>query len=217
MAFRSIMTGANPCYARAMTGLDKQNQQSVAPAPQPWLIRAERPDDADAVEALVDLAFGPGRFAKTAYRLREGVLPEERLSFVAQDGARDALLGSVRFWPVIVGQSPALLLGPLAVVPQLRGRGIGISLMQHGIRAAAALDYGAVILVGDEPYYAKVGFARLTSGQIRFPGPVDPDRVLGLSLNGDSLASMTGDVKRARIDIAASASSAALGKQKREK
>lgn len=195
-----------------MKPLNKQSEQSVTPAPQPWLIRAERPQDADAVEALVDLAFGPGRHAKTAYRLREGVWPEERLSFVAQDGDGDALWGSVRFWPVAVGQRTALLLGPLAVVPELRGRGIGISLMQHGIRAAAALGYGAVILVGDEPYYAKAGFARLTPGQIRFPGPVDPERVLGLSLNGDSLAALSGDVKRARVDIAVSASSAPVGK-----
>ncbi len=194
-----------------MKPLNKQNQQSVTPAPPPWLIRAEGLADAEAVEALVDLAFGPGRFAKTAYRLREGVGPEARLSFVAQDGAGDALWGSVRFWPVIVGQSSALLLGPLAVVPQLRGRGIGISLMQHGLRAAAALDYGAVILVGDEPYYAKVGFARLAPGQIRFPGPVDPERVLGLSLNGETLALLSGDVKRARIDVAVCASSVAVG------
>lgn len=194
-----------------MKPLDKQSQQSVTPAPQPWLIRAEQPDDTDAVEALVDLAFGPGRFAKTAYRLREGVRPDARLSFVAQDGAGDALWGSVRFWPVVIGESLALLLGPLAVVPQLRGRGIGISLMQTGIRTAAALGYGAVVLVGDEPYYAKVGFARLTPGQIRFPGPVDPDRVLGLSLNGNSLAALSGDVKRARIDVAVSASSAPVG------
>lgn len=194
-----------------MKPLDKQSQQSVTPAAQPWLIRAEQPDDTDAVEALVDLAFGPGRFAKTAYRLREGVRPDARLSFVAQDGAGDALWGSVRFWPVVIGESLALLLGPLAVVPELRGRGIGISLMQHGIRTAAALGYGAVVLVGDEPYYAKVGFARLTPGQIRFPGPVDPDRVLGLSLNGNSLAALSGDVKRARIDVAVSASSAPVG------
>lgn len=195
-----------------MKPLDKENQQRVTPAPQPWLIRSERPGDAEAVEALVDLAFGPGRFAKTAYRLREGVRPEARLSFVAQDGDADALRGSVRFWPVVIGQAPALLLGPLAVIPQLRGRGIGVSLMQHGIHAAAALDYGSVILVGDEPYYSKVGFARLMPGQIRFPGPIDPDRVLGLSLNGDSLDALSGAVRRARIDIAVSASSAAVAK-----
>lgn len=191
-----------------MKPLDKHNQQAVAPAPQTWSIRAETPMDADAVEALVDLAFGPGRFAKTAYRLREGVWPDARLSFVAQDRTGDALWGSVRFWPVVIGQTVALLLGPLAVVPQLRGRGIGISLMQHGIRTAATLEYGVVILVGDEPYYAKVGFARMAPGQIRFPGPLDPDRILGLSLNGGSLASLSGEIKRARIDVAVSANSA---------
>lgn len=191
-----------------MKPLDKHNQQAVAPAPQTWSIRAETPADADAVEALVDLAFGPGRFAKTAYRLREGVRPDARLSFVAQDRTGEALWGSVRFWPVVIGQTVALLLGPLAVVPQLRGRGIGISLMQHGIRAATTLEYRAVILVGDEPYYAKVGFARMAPSQIRFPGPVDPDRILGLSLNGGSLASLSGEIKRARIDVAVSANSA---------
>lgn len=206
-----MIIGIIPCYSGRMKPLDKQNPQSMTPAPQSWLIRAEQPEDADAVEALVELAFGPGRFAKTAYRLREGVRPEAGLSFVAQDGAGDGLWGSVRFWPVVIGQRPALLLGPLAVVPQLRGRGIGISLMQHGIRAAAALNYGTVILVGDESYYGKVGFARLPPGQIRFPGPVDPDRVLGLSLNGESFTSLSGGVKRARIDVAVSASSAPVG------
>ena len=98
-----------------------------------WTIRAEREEDGEGVERLVDLGFGPGRFAKTAYRLREGVFPEGLLSFVAEDKESHRLLGSVRFWPISVGSRPALLLGPLAVEPQLRGRGIGIALMQHGI------------------------------------------------------------------------------------
>ena len=177
---------------------------------QPWLIRAENAGDQEAVEHLVDLTFGPGRFAKSAYRLREGVLPDARLSFVAQDSASDSLWGSVRFWPVAAGETPALLLGPLAVVPQLRGRGIGISLMKHAILAAASLEYPAIILVGDEPYYAKVGFARLNPGQLQFPGPVDPNRVLGLALKGNSLASLSGEVKRARIDRAVSANAAGV-------
>src|SRR5579872_2242168 len=131
----------------------KQTPAPTDASPRAWLIRSEQPADAVTVEALVDLAFGPGRYAKTAYRLREGVSPEGRLSFVAQDRTSSALWGSVRFWPVAIGQLPALLLGPLAVIPDLRGRGIGISLMQHGIFAAAELGYGAIILVGDEPYY----------------------------------------------------------------
>jgi len=176
-----------------------------------WRIRAENAGDEAAVESLVDQGFGPGRFAKTAYRLREGVAPDARLSFVAEDEESHALLGSVRFWPVLIGDTISLLLGPLAVVPALRGRGIGISLMQQGIEDARKLGYEAVILVGDEPYYAKVGFARMPPGRVRFPGPVDPDRVLGLALKANALVSLSGEVKRARIDRAVSAQGAKLG------
>jgi predicted N-acetyltransferase YhbS len=176
-----------------------------------WQIRAERTGDEAAVESLVDQGFGPGRFAKTAYRLREGVAPEARLSFVAEDNEAQALLGSVRFWPVSIGGSLCLLLGPLAVVPRLRGRGIGIGLMERGIEEARQLGYEAVILVGDEPYYAKVGFARLPPGRVRFPGPVDPDRILGLALAPNALVSLSGEVKRARIDEPVSAQAAKLG------
>jgi predicted N-acetyltransferase YhbS len=176
-----------------------------------WKIRAERDGDEAGVERLVDQGFGPGRFAKTAYRLREGVDPDARLSFVAQDSETDALLGSVRFWPVRIGDSLSLLLGPLAVEPRLRGQGIGIALMQEGIETAKTLGYEAVILVGDEPYYAKLGFARLSSGRVRFPGPVDPGRVLGLALKANALVTLSGEVARARIDQAVSAQAVRLG------
>ena len=176
-----------------------------------WYIRAEREGEQTAAEKLVDLGFGPGRFAKTAYRLREGVAPDSRLSFVAEDSETGALLGAVRFWPIIVGERLALLLGPLAVEPRLRGRGIGIALMQRGIEAAGALGYESVILIGDEPYYAKVGFARLRPRQVRFPGPVDCDRILGLALKQGALDLLSGDVKRARIDVPVSAQAAKLG------
>ena len=176
-----------------------------------WQIRAERPSDDQAVEGLVNSAFGPGRFAKTAYRLREGVAPEPRLSFVAEDPKAGALLGAVRFWPVKVGTNLSLLLGPLAVDPNLRGRGIGIALMQRGIEEARALGYQSVVLVGDEPYYAKVGFTKLKPGQVRFPGPVDGNRVLGLALSEGGLETLCGDVRRAQIDVAVSAQATKLG------
>jgi len=175
-----------------------------------WTIRHEQKGDAAAVERLVDLGFGPGRLAKTAYRLREGVAADERLSFVAEDDTH-TLLGSVRFWPVRIGQTPCLLLGPLAVEPKLRGRGIGIGLMQRGIEEAKGLDYEAIVLVGDEPYYAKVGFTRLPPGRVRFPGPVDASRVLGLGLKPNALVSLMGDVRRARIDQPVSAQATKLG------
>ena len=174
-----------------------------------WDLRGEQAGDERAIEALVDRCFGPGRYAKTAYRLREGVEPDERLSFVA---VRDALLlGSVRFWPVSIGGQVSLLLGPLAVEPELRGKGIGISLMQRGIDQARALGYATMILVGDEPYYARVGFAKIARDRVRMPGPVDPERLLGLALKTGALDALSGDVKRARIDTAVSAQATALG------
>jgi predicted N-acetyltransferase YhbS len=169
-----------------------------------WQIRPERPEDAAGVLALNDDGFGPGRFAKSAYRLREGVAPESGLSFVAaaQDGA---LLGSVRFWPILVGADKALLLGPLAVRSELRGRGIGVALMQHGIEQARKTDFAAIVLVGDEAYYARAGFKPIAG--VTFPGPVDRARVLGLALKKD----VSGDIRRARIDDPVCADGAPLG------
>lgn len=176
-----------------------------------WAIRAEEERDKGAVEALADRCFGPGRYAKTAYRLREGVDPDERLSFVAVRATDGVLLGSVRFWPVLIGSQPSLLLGPLAVEPELRGKGIGISLMQRGIEEARGLGFASMILIGDEPYYGRVGFAKLASGRVRMPGPVDPERLLGLALKPGALDALSGEVKRAHIDAAVSAQAAALG------
>lgn len=176
-----------------------------------WEIRAERDSDEGAIEALVDRCFGPGRYAKTAYRLREGVNSEPQLSFVAVRASDGVLLGSVRFWPIVVGAQASLLLGPLAVEPELRGRGIGISLMQRGIDQARALDFATIILVGDEPYYARVGFSKLAPGRVRMPGPVDPERLLGLALKSGALDLLSGEVKRARIDTAVSAQATPVG------
>jgi len=174
-----------------------------------WQIRPETAADAAAVEALNEAGFGPGRFAKSAYRLREGVAPVAELGFVAaEDGA---LLGSVRFWPISVGGHEELLLGPLAVRSDQRGRGLGIALMQAGIAAAKAGPWRGILLVGDEPYYARVGFSRLPPGRVRFPGPVDERRVLGLSLKGGEMLTLSGQVRRARIDAPVCADGAGLG------
>ena len=174
-----------------------------------WDIRPERPEDGPLVEALNAASFGPGRFAKSAYRLREGVAAEAALSFVAVEKA--ALRGSVRFWPVMIGATRALLLGPLAVRSDQRGRGIGITLMTRGMEEAKALGHRFIILVGDPPYYARVGFSPLKPGRVRFPGPVDPARILGFALFDDSLDALEGDVRRARIDDPVCADGAALG------
>lgn len=173
------------------------------------VIRAEQPEDAPRVEALVAKAFGPGRYAKSAYRLREGVDPQTGLSFVAIE--EGILRGSVRFWPVSIGETPALLLGPLAVQSDQRGRGIGVALMQSGIEQARSLGHRAIILIGDPPYYARVGFAPLPRDSVRFPGPVDKGRILALALVEGALESLKGEVRRARIDHPMCAASAGVG------
>ena len=174
-----------------------------------WRIRPEEPRDAAAVESLNAESFGPGRFAKSAYRLREGVAPVLPLSFVAVEN--DTLRGSVRFWPISVAGTEALLLGPLAVKSDQRGRGIGIALMQAGIEAAHRGPWPFILLVGDEPYYAKVGFSRLPPGRVRFPGPVDQNRILGLSLKAGGLLNLSGEIRRARIDDPVCADGAGVG------
>jgi predicted N-acetyltransferase YhbS len=174
-----------------------------------WEIRLERADDAEGIEALLAASFGPGRYAKSAYRLREGVRPEEGLSFVAVESG--TLRGSVRFWPIFVGAEPALLLGPLAVDGAQRGRGIGIALMNSGIEEARLLGHRSVILVGDLAYYSRVGFLALDRGTVRFPGPVDPARILGLALVEGGVERLTGPVRRARIDEPVSADGVAWG------
>jgi predicted N-acetyltransferase YhbS len=174
-----------------------------------WEIRPERAEDVPAIDALVAAGFGPGRYAKSAYRLREGVGAETGLSFVAVE--EGGLRGSVRFWPVFVGAVPALLLGPLAVDGAQRGRGIGIALMNHGIAEARRLGHRVIILVGDLPYYARVGFAALPRGSVKFPGPVDPARVLALALVDGALEGVAGDVRRGRIDEPVAADGANWG------
>jgi predicted N-acetyltransferase YhbS len=174
-----------------------------------WQIRPEEPDDAPVIEALVARSFGPGRHAKSAYRLREGVRPETGLSFVAvEDGV---LKGSVRFWPIAVGEERALLLGPLAVETKERGRGIGLALMQRGIEEARAIGHHAILLVGDVPYYSRVGFAPVPDGRVTFPGPVDPARILALGLREGAFDSLKGAIRRARIDDPVCADSAPVG------
>lgn len=149
----------------------------------------ETPEDRWEVEALYDLCFAPGREALSSYRLRDGVPPVRGLCLVARDA--DAILaGAIRFWPVRVGQAEALLLGPIAVHPTRQGEGLGAALIREGVARAEAARWSRVMLVGDAPYYARFGFARLDG--VEMPPPTNPDRVLG---RGD-WAGVTGRVTR---------------------
>ena len=149
--------------------------------------------DHDPIEHLLDLAFGSGRHSKTSYRLRAGNQAVPGLSLVTRDKGV-GLSGTISFWPLAIGaaSSPALLLGPLAVHPDRQGLGIGLTLMQVGLARAKAQGHALVLLVGDEPYYAKVGFARLPQGLISLPGPVDPARFLYLELQPGALQGVSG-------------------------
>ncbi|WP_319775404.1 N-acetyltransferase [Breoghania sp.] len=158
-----------------------------------YSIRHECPSDDDAIEALHAAAFGPGRFARTAFRIREGVPQDPRLSFVAVSGEGE-LLGSVRLTPIHIGGAPAQLLGPLAVISSYKGLGIGRTLMKQSMEEAARLGEGLVLLVGDLSYYGPSGFVRVPQGRITLPGPVDPARLLIAELHADALNGVCGMV-----------------------
>lgn len=157
------------------------------------LIRAQQPGDAEAVEALNALAFGPGRFAKTAYRLRRANPPLMACNRVCIH--QGELVGAVCFSPVAIGPQKAVLLGPLAVHPRLKNKGIGVALMQEGIAALRACGHELVILVGDLPYYARVGFEGVPPGRMKMPGPVDQSRLLALELAPGALERAAGPVR----------------------
>src|SRR5678816_2000257 len=140
----------------------------------PLTILPETVDDALAIERLHERTFGPGRVAKTAYRIREGVEHQHELSFTARIGT--LLVGSVRLTPIRIGETKALLLGPLTVEPPFRERGIGHALIARALAGAKTKGHRLVVLVGDEPYYGKSGFKRIPKGSVTMPGPVDPAR-----------------------------------------
>jgi len=158
-----------------------------------FTILPETPDDALAIERLHERMFGPGRYAKTAYRLREQVRHGLDLSFTARIGT--LLVGSVRLSPVRIGETKALLLGPLTVEPAFRERGVGHALIERALQAARAEGHRLVILVGDEPFYGKCGFKRIPPGRASMPGPVDPARLLVAELADGAFDGVSGPVR----------------------
>lgn len=158
-----------------------------------FTIEPERPVDAEAVERLHARIFGPGRFARTAYRLREAAGHDPSASFVAR--VNTLMVGAVAMTPVHVGREQAWLLGPLVVEPAFKGRGIGRALIARAVRLAEERSARFVLLVGDLAYYGASGFASVPPGKLILPGPVDPARVLVRSLGGATAAELSGVVR----------------------
>lgn len=158
-----------------------------------YVLSPEHDDDWWEVEALYDLCFAPGREALSSYRLRDDVPAVPRLSMVARD-IDGVLAGAIRFWPIRVGQTPALLLGPVAVHPTRQGEGLGRQLVQASLEIAQAEGWARVMLVGDAPYYSKFGFTRLEG--VVMPPPTNPARVLGRALQLGTWDGVRGDVRR---------------------
>jgi predicted N-acetyltransferase YhbS len=155
-------------------------------------ILPETAEDAAAIERLHERTFGPGRYTKTAYRIREGISHSLSLSFTARIGT--LLVGSIWLSPIRIGNAPALLLGPLTVEPPFRERGIGRALMEYSMAEARDKGHRLVMLVGDEPYYARAGFKRVPKGRVTMPGPVDPARLLVAELVEGAFEGVAGEI-----------------------
>ena len=156
-------------------------------------ILPEKPNDADAIERLHERTFGPGRFVLSAYRLREHVDHLLELSFTARIGT--LLVGSVRQLPICIGDTPALMLGPLTVEPPFRKRGVGRALLDRALADARKAGHRLVILVGDEPYYSRVGFKAVPKGRVSMPGPVDYSRLLVAELAEGAFDGVSGTIR----------------------
>lgn len=178
----------------------------------PFAIRAERASDVVAREALLDLCFGANRHGRTCQRIRDGRLPAEGLAFSAVHQGR--LVGTVRLWHVSAGGKPALMLGPLAVDPACRSLGVGAALMRHALdvarrRGRNTKEFGAVILLGDAPYYARFGFTPAKTAELALPGPFERDRLLAIELREGALDGAwgmivpTGESAQSAVKVAA--------------
>jgi predicted N-acetyltransferase YhbS len=156
-------------------------------------ILPETAKDAQAIERLHERTFGPGRFVLSAYRLREHVDHLLDLSFTARIGT--LLVGSVRQLPICIGDTRALMLGPLTVEPPFRKHGVGRKLLERALNDARSAKHRLVLLVGDEAYYSRVGFRKVPKGRATMPGPVDHDRILVAELVAGAFEGVSGDIR----------------------
>ena len=175
--------------------IDSQTSVSEAMPPQLGLptVRFATDDDDAFVEELHEIAFGPGRFARTAFRVRERFPIDPKLSMIAEINGEPC--GSVWMTPISVARIDGYLLGPLATHPSFRKRGAGKLLALEVTRQALERGDGSfVLLVGDQDYYCPLGWERTTPGAITFPGPVDPSRVLLYAHDATLAESLAGPI-----------------------
>ncbi|EIM74453.1 N-acetyltransferase GCN5 [Nitratireductor aquibiodomus RA22] len=157
----------------------------------------EEPAHDAEIEFINEEAFGPGRFTRAAYKIREGGPHDRALSFVAVH--QNHVIASVRMTWIAAGEGRALLLGPLAVRPAFKSIGIGRKLVAIAVEAAREAGAGSVVLVGDAPYYGPLGFQKLPYGQLCMPRPVDAERLLAAELQKGAVATLKGDVTHAAL------------------
>ena len=153
----------------------------------------EASEHAKDIDALISRAFGPGRYVKTAERLREGNTPSRDFCICAMDGERVA--GAVRLWPILIVDSPAQFLGPIAVDPEYRSQGLGAALIERACRAATSAGHRLVLLVGDRAFFEPLGFTVVPADRLAMPGPVDPRRVLWRELQPGATEGVSGPVR----------------------
>lgn len=170
---------------------------SQASVPIPFEIHPESSEEQALIEPLLDRAFGPDRRARTVYRLRDRP-PAEGLSYVARH-ADGRLLANIRYWPVMIGKTPAILLGPLAVEPSIQGRGVGKALVAHSLGEAIHRGHRICIVVGEPDYYAAFGFRPASEFGLILPGPVDPHRFQARELVSGALKGVSGLISPAPV------------------
>lgn len=165
-----------------------------------YTLALQTPADEAGIKTLHEMAFGPGRFARTAFRIRETAAMADDLCFVAHSSQTNKIVGSVILSHITIGNTPSLLLGPLTVAPEYKNKGAGKLLMRQVVESARSAGYESIILVGDEPYYGPFGFRQIPHGQVKLPGPVDPARLLACVLQDAAEFTASGEAKGASPD-----------------
>ncbi len=149
--------------------------------PPDLILRSELPADGNSVEALYARAFGPGRHARSAYRMRGASMDDKGVAVVAERNG--LVIGAIRQTAVLVGGAPSYLLGPLAVAETAAKQGIGRALMHRALAHTRERGASGIVLVGDLPFYAAFGFVP-ADGAVWLPWPFEAHRLLVLPFEG---------------------------------